>query len=207
MLVTKWHVLGVVIDSEVTFAKHIENLCRKINQKLHALARVVNFMTLEKRRLVMKTFVFSQFNYCPLVWMCHSRKLNNKINRLQERALRIVYNDKSSTFYQLLEKDKSVTIHTRNLQYLATEIFEVKIGISPIIMTEIFKFCDNNTQNLRSGQVLERSHNRTNNFGVESISNLGAKIWALVLENLRQSTSLNSFKRGIKKWNLSNCPC
>ena len=139
--------------------------------------------------------------------MCHSRKLNNKINRFQETALRILYNDKSSTFYQLLEKDKSVTIHTRNLQYLATEIFEVKIGISPIIMTEIFKFCDNNTQNLRSGQVLERSHNRTNNFGVESISNLGAKIWALVLENLRQSTSLNSFKRGIKKWNLSNCPC
>ena len=139
--------------------------------------------------------------------MCHSRKLNNKINRFQETAQRILYNDKSSTFYQLLEKDKSVTIHTRNLQYLATEIFEVKIGISPIIMTEIFKFCDNNTHNLRSGQVLERSHNRTNNFGVESISNLGAKIWALVLENLRQSTSLNSFKQGIKKWNLSNCPC
>ena len=97
--------LGVVIDSKVTFAKHIENLCRKTNQKLHALARVANFMTSEKRRLVMKTFVFSQFNYCPLVWMCHSRKLNNKINRLQEeRALRIVYNDKSSTFYQLLKK-------------------------------------------------------------------------------------------------------
>ena len=155
----------------------------------------------------MKTFVFSQFNYCPLVWMCHSRKLNNKINRLQERALRIVYNDKSSTFYQLLEKDKSVTIHTRNLQYLATEIFKVKIGISPIIMTEIFKFCDNTTHNLRSGQVLERRHNRTTNFGVESISTLGAKIWALVPENLRQSTSLNIFKRGIKKWNPSNCPC
>ena len=76
--------------------------------------------------------------------MCHSRKLNNKINRLQERALRIVYNDKSSTYYHLLEKDKSVTIQTRNLQYLATEIFKVKIGISSTIMTEIFKFCDNN---------------------------------------------------------------
>ena len=50
--------LGVVIDSEVIFAKHIENICRKTNQKLHALARVANFMTLEKRRLVMKTFVF-----------------------------------------------------------------------------------------------------------------------------------------------------
>ena len=88
--------LVVVIDSEVTFAKHIENLC----QKLHALVRVANFMT-----LVMKTLVFSQFGYCPLVWMCHSRKWNNKLNRLQERTLCIVYNDKSSIFYQLLEKD------------------------------------------------------------------------------------------------------
>ena len=88
--------LVVVIDSEVTFAKHIENLC----QKLHALVRVANFMT-----LVMKTFVFSQSGYCPLVWMCHSRKWNNKLNRLQERTLCIVYNDKSSIFYQLLEKD------------------------------------------------------------------------------------------------------
>ena len=73
--------LGVVIDSEATFAKHIENLCRKTNQKLHALARVANFVTLEKCGLVMKTFVFSQFNYCPLVWMCHNRKFNNKINK------------------------------------------------------------------------------------------------------------------------------
>ena len=155
----------------------------------------------------MKTFFFPQFKHYLLVWMCHSRKLNNKINRLQERALRIVYNDKSSTFYQLLEKDKSVTIHTRNLQYLAIEFFKVKIGISPIIMTKIFKSCDNTTQNLRSSQVLERRHNRSNNFGVESISTLGVKIWALLPKNLKQSTSLNIFKRGIKKWNPSNCPC
>ena len=62
----------------------------------------------------------------------------------------MVYHDKCSTFYQLLEKDKSVTIHSRNLQYLATEIFKVKIGISPAIMTEILKFCENATHNLRS---------------------------------------------------------
>ena len=127
--------LGVVIKSEVTFAKHIGNLCWKTNQKLYALARVANFMTLEKCRLVMKTYVFSQFNYCPFAWMCHSRKLNNKLNRLQNRALRIVYSDKCSTFYQLLEKDKSVTINARNLQYVVTEIFRIKIGILPMTKT------------------------------------------------------------------------
>ena len=97
--------------------------------------------------------------------MCRSRKLN----RLQEKALCVAYNDKSSTLYQLFDKDKSVTIHTRNRQSLATEIFKAKIGISPTIMNKLFKFCDNATHNLRIGQVLEREHNRTNNIGVESI--------------------------------------
>ena len=87
------------------------------------------------------------------------------------------------------------------------EIFEVKIGMLPAIVTEIFKFCDNATHNLRRDQILEQRHNRTNNFGLESILTLEAKTWALAHGNLRQSSSHNSFKQGIKKWNPSNCPC
>ena len=63
----------------------------------------------------MRNFTVSQFSYCPLIWMCHSRKINNQINNLPERALRLVCNDKSSSFRELLEKDKSVTIHERNI--------------------------------------------------------------------------------------------
>ena len=92
--------------------------------------------------------------------MFHSRKLS-KLNRLQERALRIVHNDKCSTFYQLFQKDKSVTIHNRNFQYLATEIFNVKIGISPPAYDRDFKFCENAIYNFRSDQVLGRRHNIT----------------------------------------------
>ena len=67
-------------------------------------------MNLSKRRALMKTFVISQFNYCPLVWMFHSRKLNLCINSIHERALRVTYQDCQSTFLQLLQKDNSVTI-------------------------------------------------------------------------------------------------
>ena len=68
----------------------------------------------------------SQFNYCSLVWMCHNRGLNNKINNIHKRALRIVYQDKKSNLQDLLQKDKSVSIHMKNVQYLATEICKVK---------------------------------------------------------------------------------
>ena len=72
--------------------------------------------------------------------MCHSRKINNKINKLHESALRLVCNNRSSSFRELLERDKSVTIHERNIQVLLTEIFKVKSGDAPEIMIEIFKF-------------------------------------------------------------------
>ena len=73
-------------------------------------------MDLKQGRDIMKAFVESQFGYCPLIWMFHSRELNNKINRIHERALRITYKDKSPTFQELLKKDNSVSIHHRNVQ-------------------------------------------------------------------------------------------
>ena len=118
--------MGVLIDSELTFHDHITRLCSKANQKLSAMARVSKYMTLPKRHLLMSSYITFQFNYCPLVWMIHNRKLNKKINKVHERALRIVYGDHNTSFSELLNIDKSVTIHQRNLQYLLLEIYKVK---------------------------------------------------------------------------------
>ena len=204
--------LGVTIDSNLNFKKHILSLCKKTNRKLHALSRVSKIMTLNKRRISMKSFIISQFNYCPLVWMMHNRGLNNEINHIHERALRIVYNDYSSTFENLLNKDKSVTMHQRNLQQLA--IFKVKIGIAPKIMNKIFTFVENNTYNLRSGMHLSRVNVHSTQYGTESIGNLGAKIWKkscfcknLVPVHMKDLKALSTFKNQIKKWIPKDCPC
>ena len=85
--------LGVLIDKQLNFNEHVSKLCKKGNQKLHALARISKYLSKEKLRILMKTFIETQFNYCPLMWMFHNRTINNKINRLHERALRIVYKD------------------------------------------------------------------------------------------------------------------
>ena len=81
----------------------------------------------------------SQVSYCPLVWMRHSRANNGKINRLQERCLRIIYSVKQSSFEMLLEKYGSVSVHNRNLQILATEMYKIKNDLSPLIVTELFE--------------------------------------------------------------------
>ena len=91
-------------------------------------------MNLPKRRIIKKSFVTSQFGYCPLIWMFDSRALNNKINSIHKRALRITYHDRKLPFEELLRKDNTVSIYHRNLQVLATEIFKIKNNMSPKIL-------------------------------------------------------------------------
>ena len=129
--------LGITIDKNLNFTDHVSELYKKGNQKLHALARISNYLKEDKLKIIMKTFIQSQFNYCPLVWMFHNRTLNQKINKLQERALRFVYKNDNLSFQELLDKDGSATIHQRNLQRLATEMFKIKHHISPLPVQDI----------------------------------------------------------------------
>ena len=86
----------------------------------------------------MSSYITSQFNYCPLVWMIHNRKVNKKINKVHEIALRIVHGNYKTKFPELLNLDKSVTIYQRNLQYLLIKTYKIKKCISPTIMNGIF---------------------------------------------------------------------
>ena len=107
--------LGVTNDSNLIFSEHMTHLRATANHRLHSLSRVSKYISLKKRRILMKSFIIPQFNYCPLIWMTHSKGHNNKINHIHERALRIVYKDFSTPFEGLLAKDKSATIHNQNL--------------------------------------------------------------------------------------------
>ena len=107
---TEEKLLGTKFDNKLSFENHVSRLCKKTSQKLHALTRIINYINWTKRKAFMKTFVISQFNYSPLVWMFQSRKPNHSINGIHERALRVTYQDSKSTFLQLLQKDSSATI-------------------------------------------------------------------------------------------------
>ena len=105
----------------------------------------------------------------------YGRSMNNKINSLHDRCLRIIYNDKTSSFADLLAKDGSVTIHTRNLQFLATEIFKVHKNMSTELMQELF--CVRQTHNFRNPHHFAIPSINSAYRGSESISNLGPRIW------------------------------
>ena len=198
--------LGITVDSELKFDIHVKSLCKKASLKLHALSRISNFMTTIQLKVIMKAFILSQFNYCPLVWMFHSRELNNRINRIHERALRLAYKDYSSSFQELLSKDNAVTIHNRNLQILAVEVYKFVNGISPKIMGGIFEL-NQHSYNLRSG-ISFKSHNiKTVHYGLQSISYLAPRIWNLVPDTIKNTTTVSLFKGKIKNWVPENGPC
>ena len=85
----------------------------------------------------MKAFIKSQFRYCPLVWMFCGTQTNARTNHVHEGALRGVCNDEISPFEELLGKDKSETIHRKNIKILAAELFKIKNGLSNDIMTQL----------------------------------------------------------------------
>ena len=172
--------LGVHLDNGLSFDYHMSEICKKASCKICALARVTSGMSLSKKRTLMNAFFKSQFNYCLLICMCHSRENNKKINRLHERCLRIIYNDKRSSFNALLEEDGSVLIHERNIEILATEMFKVSKNIASLQMYEIFKLKDHPLYNLRYNSFSYRPLVKSVYNGIESLSFLGPKIWDIL---------------------------
>ena len=186
--------LGVKFDKKLTFDDHISDICKKAGRKISALTRVTPYIGIAKKRILMNAFFTSQFSYCPPVWMCHSRTNNSKINRLHERCLRIVYNDKQSSFNELLEKDGSVSIHMRNIQILATEMYKLVNNLSPPIMNRVLKLNSDSRYNLRQISQFSRSLLKSVYHRTESNSYLGPKIWDILPDDYKAIQNLDTFK-------------
>ena len=134
------------------------------------------------------------------------RTLNNKTNKLHKRTLRLAYDDRQPTFEELLNIDKSVTIHHRNLQVLATELYKVRHRLAPELINDIFKK-RNVTYNFRKNSTFETRNIKSVYYGSETISFIGPKIWELLPSNINDSEDLNIIKSNIKSWKPENCPC
>ena len=198
--------LGIKVDTKLNFNKHLNDIINKASREVNALSRIVPCRSLCKKKILMNSFFNSQFSCCPLIWMFHSCIMNNKINRLHERCMRLIHEDKKSSFEELLQQDKSVSIHTRNLQIMATEMFKVYRSMSPPIFGELFRRRDI-CYDLKSNSNFAIPSVKSVFHGSKSISYLVPKIWDIVPLELKQLTSLNAFKKGIKNWQPKDFPC
>ena len=114
--------LGVTIDSMLYFNQHVRSICKKASNIVRAFSRIAPNLEYEKNVMLYNSFVLSNFNYCPLIWMFNGKSSNNEIVRVHRSALRVLLGDYGSTVEELLQKRGEHTIHTKILQTLLLEV-------------------------------------------------------------------------------------
>ena len=199
--------LGLTIDNNLKFTKHLKEICKKASGKVTSLARMVKIIPFQKKRILMKTFIESLFSYCPLIWMFCTAEMDRKMNHIQERALRLVYEDYRTPFEELLVNDKSVTIHHRNIQKVAILMFKVKHKLCPNFIQDIFQSREN-THNTRLNPQFSRPNVTSVYKGDLSLRSFGPIVWNNMLpEDIKKIVRLTTFKDKVKDWIPTNCPC
>ena len=201
--------LGVTIDHKLKFDNHIKQLVGTAAKQLNALFRLNNYIGTKEKEALINSFIYSNFDYCPLVWHFTSAKSLEKIENIQKRALRFMYNDYQNSYEYLLIKAEKSTMTVRRLRFLCIEIFKTINDLNPPYMKTIFKLAENKTKPVRSQYKWNLEIPRVNKvtFGNKSLRSLGPKIWNNLPSHLKSSNNLNTFKHLIKKWDGISCHC
>ena len=153
----------------------------------------------------MKSFIVSQFNYCPIIWMYCQRRSNNLINKIHERALRIAYNDYVSSFDTLLEKDESVTFHQKNVQSLCLEIYKTTQNVNPSFMNEVFTIKNQPDNTRKQNLVYPNPHTVT--YGLHTFGYRGSLVWSSLPKEIQNTTDISAFKKFVSKDVKEICKC
>ena len=193
--------LGVQIDDKLDFTSHIRELCTKASQKVGVLVRLRNLIPCNAKLSLYKSSILPHLTYCHLIWHFCNASDRRKLERIQERALRAVYKTRSASYQELLDRAKLPTLYNRRLQDIATLMFKVKHSLVPVNISDLFNL--KNTQyNLRNSDF-ELPRFETIKFGRNSIKYMGPLIWSKLPCHLRMIATLNSFKRNIRKVDIS----
>ena len=198
--------LGTDIDYLLKFDNHITLICRKASQQLNALKRLGPYLSRLNKLTILHTFILSNFNFCPLSWHFCSMKNTRKIEKVQERALRFVYDDFKSSYDDLLAKAKLPSLYTNRCRTLAIETFKIVNGLAPQCLLDLVKV-KSNKYSFRYQNVLEIPQVRTMSYGQKSFRYAAASLWNKLPNHFRTEHSFSHFKSLIRSWNGLDCKC
>jgi hypothetical protein len=196
--------LGIEIDNNLKFDNHIHELIKRAGGQLNFLSREQKFITQNGKKVVIESFVLANFNYCPLVWHFCSSGSMKKLEKIQERALRLLLNDYESSYEILLTNSNKTTLQIRRIKVLATEIFKTINDLNPSYMKEIFEL--NTRRDTGSKRLIVQSQ-KSMKYGSYTLRSLGPRIWNKLPSKIRDSNTLKSFKALINEWSGPTCNC
>jgi hypothetical protein len=198
--------LGVDIDFMLNFDCHIKNICKKAVQQLNILKRMGKNLSKLNQLTIFHTFVISNFNFCPLSWHFCSETNTKKIEKIQERALRFVYQDYEESYENLLIKAKMPTQHIRRIRTMARETFKILNGLAPPVLSNLVQKQDHK-YNFRYTNLLQIPQVKSSRYGKSSFMYAAPVLWNSLPDNYRSCSNFNEFKNLISFWNGKSCTC
>ena len=197
-------VLGIEIDDHLNFNLHVSTVCKKTGGQLNALSTLKSFLNQDQKNIIANSFIYSNFNYCPLVSHFCSQRLINKIENIQKRILRFLLNDYTSNYETVLNKSDICTMEVRRLRVIAHEVFRSVNKLNPVYMQSLF---EKNVNSKRYKDDLQVPIRNSVTSGDKSVRVLGTHIWNMLPAELRRETSSAKFKTQVNKWFEPNCNC
>lgn len=199
--------LGVTIDFKLNFNTHISNICKKAARQLNVLKRIGKHLNRLGKLTIYYSFIMSNFSYCPLTWHFCGEQNTKKIEKIQERALRFIYDDFQNSYEFLLEKSKLPSLKTRRMRTIALETFKIINKKSPLFIQDLV-IIKNNSYNFRYTNTAEVPRPRTSNYGKRSFRYEAAQVWNSLPNEARIMTSFDQFKKYINSWcGGQKCTC
>ena len=198
--------LGVFIDYELNFSDHVTYLCKPASRQLNAVCRVERYLKKDCLMKLFYAFVISNFSYCATVWHFCSKSSTIKMEKIQKAALRVVFNDYTAYYSQLLSMSKRSPLLIVRLTALLIEVFKCVRELDPIFMNILFTL-NNKPYDTRSGSLITQSQVKTIKHGINSFVYQGGKQWNALPADAKDIEDLNVLKNYIDKWTGPDCHC
>ena len=199
--------LGVSIDSQLSFSQHINEICRKAGCNLNVLKRVAHSLPQKVKLLLYNTYISCHFNFCPLVWHFCSGADTEKLERLQYRALRFVFADYESDYDSLLLRANMPKLELSRQRQICVQVFKCVHKLAPQYLSNMYTFQDKSLHNTRSALALAQSHYKSVRHGQKSFKCYSTHLWNNLPSNIRAVADLESFKSMINTWMGTQCKC
>ena len=194
--------LGITIDNKLNFSKHVSDCCIKASRQLNALRRIAHFLDKNTKRIILQCFVYSNLNYCPIVWHFCGRQNFSKIEKIHKRALQIICGDYDLSYTDLCDNLNTSPLLVSRLKLILIEVFKSLKNINPEFINDMFHHkCI--TYSLRDPDKLVSFKPNSSTFGVRSFTYIGCKLWNELPNSIKPNLEedVEYFKENLSKWN------
>jgi len=197
--------LGITLDVRLNFAPHIATICKKAAKQINALSRLTKVLSPESKLNIFNAFIVSNFNYCSVIYHLCGKMNAKKMEKLQERGIRIMSNDFVSSYFDILSKYNKLMLYEQRELLLLESVYKAKNELLPPIDKDFFDTHET-PYSLRDTHMINIPHYNTSTYGFNSLRIQGAMLWNHLPTYVKQAGDLCEFKNRLLETHMI-CSC